>query len=91
MEGCGAEGQWVGARPEDSSEPGPSSKRPREEDEDVVDLLDQAEALELVEFDPKVKPSDPAQAMLNFLEKLFNKALTEEEREVIKKISKDQI
>ena len=36
-----------------------SQKRPLEEyDEDVVDLLDEAEALELIEFDPKVDPKD---------------------------------
>ena len=29
-----------------------------EQDEDVVDLLDEAEALELIEFDPKVNPKD---------------------------------
>ena len=59
--------RWVGLRyePDDaekadsSEEPGPSSKRPRraEEEEDSITLMDEAEALELVEFDPKVKPA----------------------------------
>ena len=68
-EGRGPENQWAGLgyKPDDAEEtdsshaeePGPSSKRPRlEEEEDSITLLDESEALELVEFDPKVKPSD---------------------------------
>ena len=40
-------------------EEGPhSQKRALEEQDEDVDLLDEAEALELVEFDPKVNPKD---------------------------------
>lgn len=56
--------------------------------EDVVSLLDDAEALELVEFDPSVKPMDtwdPPQPILSFLEKHFNRVLTDEEGDAIKK------
>lgn len=77
---------------EDSEEPGGSSpKRPRlslEEDEDVVDLLEESEALELIEFDPKVEPEgswEPPQAMTKFLEKHFNHLLADKEREAILK------
>jgi hypothetical protein len=44
--------------------------------------------LELVEFDPKVKPAgrwEPPKTIRNFLEKHFNKSLSEEERESIMK------
>ena len=54
----------------------------------MIYLLDDLEALELVEFDPKVKPADtwdPPQSIKAFLSKHFNKALTEEEREAIRK------
>ena len=46
----------------------------------------ESEALELVEFDPKVKPAgtwEPPQTIRNFLEKHFNKSLSEGERESI--------
>lgn len=59
-----------------------------EDDEDSVQLLDDAEALELVEFDPSVEPKDswsPPQAMLSFLEKHFNQSLEDVEREAILK------
>ena len=65
-----------------------SRKRPREEDEDVITLLDESEALELVEFDTTVTPKDtwePPKPILTFLEKHFNKSLTEEERTAILK------
>ena len=66
-----------------------SQKRPLEEyDEDVVDLLDEAEALELVEFDPKVDPKDTwkaPQVIATFLERHFNRSLSSEEREAIMK------
>ena len=64
-----------------------SQKRPLEEhDEDVVDLLDEAEALKLVEFDPKVDPKDTwkaPQVIATFLERHFNQSLSTEEREAI--------
>ena len=77
-DGRGAQGRWVGMTPEesdaDSSDAGPSAKRPRiqEEEEDMIDLLDESEALEMVEFDPKVKPADtwePPQSICSFLNK----------------------
>lgn len=90
MGGRGAQGQWEdGPGPSSSaSESGSSAKRSREEEmeEDVIDLLEDSEALELVEFDPRVKPTDtwePPQSIKAFLGKHFNKALTEEEREAI--------
>ena len=57
-------------------------------EEDLVELLDDSEALELVEFDPSVDSKDawtPSHAISSFLEKHFNCALTEEEREAIMK------
>ena len=66
-----------------------SQKRPLEEhDEDVVDLLDEAEALELVEFDPKVDPKDTwraPQVIATFLERHVNRSLSTEEHEAIMK------
>ena len=49
-----------------------------QDDEDSIHLLDEAEALELVEFDPSIQPYDtwnPPPAMVNFLEKHFNRTL----------------
>ena len=46
-----------------------------ESDDNVVGLLDESEALELIEFDPSVNPKDswkPPSAMSSFLEKHFN-------------------
>ena len=98
-EGRGKGSQWAGLHyePDDveesssihSEEPGPSSKRPRlEQEEDCISLLDESEALELVEFDPKVEPAgswEPPQMIRSFLEKHFNKLLSEEERDAIMK------
>ena len=56
--------------------------------EDRVDLLSEAEALELVEFDPTVEPEDswaPSKAMESFIEKHFNRSLTPSERKAIMK------
>ena len=68
--------------PRESDEtPGTSSSLHRnrsqdaQDDEDSIHLLDEAEALELVEFDPSVEPKDtwnPPSSMVNFLEKHFN-------------------
>ena len=59
-----------------------------EEEEDRLELLDEEEALELVEFDPSVNPKDawelPKQ-MDDFMKKHFNKSLTEAERAAILK------
>ena len=52
-----------------------------EEEEDVLSLLGESETLELVEFDPTIDPKDtwePPQPILTFLEKYFNKSLSEE-------------
>ena len=68
-----------------------SDKGPQEdltEEEDTVQLLEEAEALELVEFDPSVEPKDawePPMAMTSFLERHFNRSLEEGEREAILK------
>ena len=64
-------------------------KRPADDgDEDAINLLDEAEALELIEFDPSVEPKDswePPNSMTSFLDKHFNRALSEEEKEAIMK------
>ena len=55
-----------------------------QDDEDSIQLLDEAQALELVEFDPSVEPKDawsPPPAMTSFLEKHFHRSLEEGERE----------
>ena len=55
-----------------------------------MDLLSDAEALELVEFDPAVEPEDswePPKAMISYLDKHFNKALSVAERKAILKDS----
>ena len=65
-----------------------SVKRSREEDEDSIHLLDESEALELVEFDPSVEPKDswePPKAIAGFLEKHFNSGLEDSEKEAILK------
>lgn len=90
MEGCGPEGRGLGQRIDHGCSSGTSNSEVgcRSEEEDVVSLLDESEALELIEFDPSVKPADtwePPQSILGFLEKYFNRALTEEERDAIKK------
>jgi len=57
-------------------------------DEDMVDLLDESEALEMIEFDPSVEPLDtwqPPTSISNFLEKHFNRSLSEDEKEAIMK------
>ena len=51
-----------------------------------IDLLDEKEALEFVEFDPTLDTSGAWKApktMTTFLEKYFNKALSDEERDAI--------
>lgn len=83
--GSGGQGQSVsssissnpGPSASISSNPGPSGlatqtveSEEESENEDVVQLLDRAEALELVEFDPTVDPKDswkPSQMILSFL------------------------
>jgi len=53
-----------------------------------VDLLDESEALELIEFDPSVDPKDTwkaPQVMTTFLEKHFKQSLSPEEPEAIVK------
>ena len=77
----------------DGEIPGPSGlvskpDKHSETDEDVIKLLDESEALELVEFDPSVSPKDswePPKTISGFLEKHFNRALADSEREAIMK------
>ena len=62
------------------------SEKDNHQDEDVVDLLDDNEALELMEFDPSVDAPTtwtPLEAMTSFLEKHFNRCLADSEREEI--------
>ena len=64
------------------------SQEDLQNDEDTVQLLEEAEALELVEFDPSVDPKDtwdPPSAMASFLQKHFNRSLEEGEKEAILK------
>ena len=92
---CGG-GQGQSTSSSLSGNPGPSgvttqTARLEEEsqpEDDVVQLLDQDEALELIEFDPTVDSKDtwkPPQAIQAFLEKHFNRSLSEEERSAIMK------
>ena len=92
--GGGGQGQSTSSSA--SGNPGPSgvttqtaqSEVESELEDDVVQLLDQAEALEFIEFDPTVDPKDtwkPPQAIQTFLEKHFNRQLSEEEISAIMK------
>ena len=57
-----------------------------EEEEDVVDLLDESETLELVQFDPTVGGDntwEAGEAIDDFLQKYFKRTLQPEEREAI--------
>lgn len=70
-----------------------ASKRPRvaepeeqesdsDDESDTIHLLDEVEALELIEFDTSVAPKDSWEALkpiVSFLEKHFNKSLSEDE------------
>ena len=56
------------------------------EEEDVIELLEYSKALEFVEFDPTVEMSTtwrPTSVMLSFLEKHFNRCLTDDEKAAI--------
>ena len=77
------------------STPVPSTSTPTlvehsddQNEEDRLELLSEAEALEFVEFNPSVEPEDawqPPKQMEAFLEKHFNRALTPSERKAILK------
>jgi len=59
-----------------------------EQDDDVIDYLSDGEALELLEFDPRVSLEDTWEAnktMSEFLEKHFSRCLKPEDREAILK------
>ena len=65
----------------------PQGRRASDED-DIIDLLDDAEALEFVQFDPSVQDENAweARKVINtFLEKYSLHPLAPEEREAIKK------
>ena len=60
----------------------------QDQEEDRVELLSEGEALEFIEFDPTVDPKDSWKApstMTSFLEKHFNRSLSDDEREAIMK------
>ncbi len=94
---CYSAGPTQGAQGSTSeTEPGPSGRQGKKrrledvesEEEDSVELLDPSEALELVEFDPKVESEsswEPSKPISAFLEKHFNRSLTEAERKAILK------
>ncbi len=55
-------------------------------EEDQVNLLDEAESLELVVFDPSVNSGvawEPHQCLSSFLQRRFNRSLSDSEREAI--------
>ena len=56
-----------------------------DDESDTVHLIDEAEALELIEFDPSVAPKEAPKPIVSFLEKHFNKTLSADEREAIMK------
>ena len=89
---------FTGIRPDgyaglESEEPGPSglgagSTEKPQDVEDTIDLLDELEALEMVNFDPSVSLKDswePPRSMVSFLERQFNRSLSDLEREAIMK------
>ncbi|MCG8626900.1 MAG: hypothetical protein MJE68_33475, partial [Proteobacteria bacterium] len=78
-----------------------AQKRPRilesedndsdDEQSDIVNLLDDAEALELVEFDPTVTPKntwEPQKPIVAFLEKHFNRSSDDERESIMKDFPK---
>ena len=77
----------------ESEESGPSglgagSAEKSQDVEDTIDLLDESETLEMVEFDPSVSLKDswePPRSMVCFLERHFNRSLSDLEREAIMK------
>ena len=75
----------------DTALPGASGLQDNQEqlnEEDVIDHLSETEALEMVEFDPKVASEEkwvPPQSVATFLEKHFKRCLSSEEREAILK------
>ena len=68
--------------------PAPEEDEESQDIEDHIDLLSDTEALDLVEFDPSVEPEDawpPPKAMETFLDKHFNRSLSDSERKAIMK------
>ena len=62
---------------------GAGSAEKSQDVEDTINLLDESEALEMVEFDPSVSPKDswePPRSMVSFLERHFNRSLSDSER-----------
>ena len=60
----------------------------QDQEEDRVELLSEGEALEFIEFDPTVDPKDSWKApstITSFLQKHFNRSLSDDEREAIMK------
>ena len=65
---------------------GSSRSQGQEEEEDYVDLLDEGESLELIQFDPTVEDEnarDAGEIINSFVEKHFKRTITAEEREAI--------
>ena len=61
-----------------------SQDQGEEEEEDYVDLLDEGESLELIQFDPTVEDEnawDAGEVINSFVEKHFKRTITAEEKE----------
>ena len=85
-QGVGPGPSWAAEEPSASEDRQPGEQEA--EEGEVLELLDEAEALELVEFDPSVDPKeswDPPKIIERFIEKHFNRSLTEPERQAIMK------
>lgn len=66
----------------------PEERNSNAEQDDIHNLPNEAEALELVEFDPTVTPKNtwnPPKPIVSFYEKHFNRALSGDKRECIMK------
>lgn len=64
------------------------SEEEGDDTQDTISLLQESEALELIEFDPAIQPEDawsPPDNIVKFLDRHFNKSLSEEERKAILK------
>ena len=72
----------------DPALPGASGLQEQQNEEVVIEHLSETEALEMLEFDPKVASEEkwvPLQSVATFLEKHFKRCLSSEEQEAILK------
>ena len=79
---------WTSGQPGSSRTQGQEVEAENGDEDDVIDLLDDTEALKFIQFDPSVQDENVREAgeVINtFLEKHFLHPLAPEEREAIKK------